>query len=115
VGHSLGGLFASYTLLQEPAPFQRYIIGSPSIWWDNKAIMDNLTSFSNTHIDLPARVFIGVGENEGPMVTYMQEMADKLASYHYPGLTLTSQIFESETHLSVIPFFISRGLRAVYA
>lgn len=33
VGHSLGALFVSQLLLQEPARFKRYVISSPSVWW----------------------------------------------------------------------------------
>jgi len=41
----------------------------------------------------------------------MLELADKLTSYRYPSFTLAKQVFEAETHLSVIPFFMSHGLR----
>ena len=34
-GDSLGGLFGLYTLFHEPDTFSRYIIGSPSIWYDD--------------------------------------------------------------------------------
>ena len=34
-GHSFGGLFGTYVLLTAPAAFRRYIIGSPSLWWDH--------------------------------------------------------------------------------
>lgn len=114
IGHSLGGLFTLYALFREPTLFQRYVIGSPSIWWDNKSIMNEVNSFPKTHTDLPARVFMGAGKNEQYMIEPMVDLADKLADYKYPGLTLKRQIFESETHLSVIPLFISQGLRAVY-
>jgi len=59
VGHSLGGLFALYALFQEPAVFQRYIVGSPSIFWNGKAILTEAASFARTHTDLSAHVFMG--------------------------------------------------------
>jgi predicted alpha/beta superfamily hydrolase len=33
-GHSLGGMFATYAMLKEPALFRSYIVVDPSIWWD---------------------------------------------------------------------------------
>lgn len=33
VGHSLGALFVSQLLLQDPARFKRYVLSSPSVWW----------------------------------------------------------------------------------
>lgn len=40
VGDSYGGLFALYTLFDKPESFQRYIIGSPTVYWDNRIILD---------------------------------------------------------------------------
>lgn len=37
-GHSLGGLFATSVLLEEPAAFARYLVVSPSLWWSWDAI-----------------------------------------------------------------------------
>jgi predicted alpha/beta superfamily hydrolase len=34
-GDSLGGLFATYVLLNEPTTFRRYGIGGPALDWDN--------------------------------------------------------------------------------
>lgn len=49
------------------------------------------------------------------MVTNMQAMASVLEQRNYPSLRLTQHVFEGETHLSVIPATLSRGLRAVFA
>lgn len=37
-GHSFGGLFAIYTLLNHTDSFNAYIAIDPSLWWDNKVI-----------------------------------------------------------------------------
>jgi len=36
VGHSGGGLFALYVLFHQPETFRRYVVSSPSLWWDKK-------------------------------------------------------------------------------
>ncbi len=38
-GDSYSGLFALYALFQFPNAFSHYIIGSPSIYWDNRSIL----------------------------------------------------------------------------
>jgi hypothetical protein len=58
---------------------------------------------------------MGIGRNERDMTGGMTALADTLMAYKYPRLTLETKVFEDETHLSVTPFFISRGLRAVFA
>lgn len=113
-GHSLGGLFALYALFKQPDLFQRYLIGSPSIWYDNRTILNNLATYADTHTDLAAHVFMGVGGGEDGMVSDLQLLADRLDGYHYSNLTMHQRVFEGETHLSMISFFFSIGLRALY-
>ncbi|RZM24273.1 MAG: alpha/beta hydrolase [Pedobacter sp.] len=114
-GHSLGGLFAAYCLLQEPQLFNRYGINSPSLWWDNEKIFEIEKSFAEKSKNLNAQVFITVGSREGEaMVPKMTAFADSLRLHNYIGLTLTSQVFEDEGHFSVVPASISRTLRVLY-
>ena len=37
-GHSMGGLFTTYALLKSQNLFNRYVISSPYLWWDDKSI-----------------------------------------------------------------------------
>ena len=114
-GHSLGGLFAVYCLLQEPTLFNRYGINSPFLAWDNNKMFKIEKSFSETNQKLNAQVFISVGSREGEsMVSKMTAFADSLKRHNYLELTLTSQIFDNETHVSVLPASISRTLRVLY-
>jgi hypothetical protein len=74
--------------------------------------------------DVAARVFMGVGSlEEGTgipsldryqMVTSMRKMADRLGSRAYPSLDMTTHVFDRETHTSVVPVVVTRGLRTVY-
>ena len=36
VGHSFSALFALDTLLNEPTAFGRWVLASPSVWWDDR-------------------------------------------------------------------------------
>ena len=119
-GGSLGGLFALYTLFHAPDAFQRYIISSPSIGWDDRVTLDYEAEYAATHSDLPATIFMSVGGleetpgGESRMITNMRQLADSLLSRCYPNLRLETVVFEGETHVSVIPAATSRGLRVIY-
>lgn len=56
---------------------------------------------------------VGSSENER-MVTGMQEMAKIMRDRAYKNLELITHIFEGETHTSVAPATIGKGLRAVF-
>jgi predicted alpha/beta superfamily hydrolase len=114
-GHSLGGLFATYSLLQPQPLFDEYLISSPSLWWDDEMIFQHEASYVAANKDLNARVLLSVGSLEGPlMVPPMQKMGDVLKSHHFKSLDITTHIFDNETHLSVQPGTLSRGLRALF-
>jgi predicted alpha/beta superfamily hydrolase len=123
-GSSLGGLFSLYTLFHQPDTFNRYIIGSPSIWWDKEITFTYESEYAKNHSDLFARVFISVGaleEKEGnqreavlAMVSNVRKLARILQERNYPNLRLTTHVFDDETHISVTPGALSRGIRMVY-
>jgi len=121
LGDSYSGLFALYTLFTNSNLFNNYIIGSPSIYWDDRVIFDIEQEQMSEMDDLRAKVFLSVGALEATrepafarMVGNVVDMSNLLHKRSYDSLELTTHIFEDETHLSVIPATISRGLRCIY-
>lgn len=114
-GHSFGGLFALNTLLTEPDAFQNYLVGSPSVWWDNLALLNIEDVYAAQHRELSANVFLTVGGLEPPfMIGDTYRMAQVLSSRNYAGLNLKTVFIEDETHKSSVPAFTVKGLRAIY-
>lgn len=114
-GHSLGGLFVGYCFLSKPDLFQKYSMNSPSFWWNNGEMLTLENAFVKQNSNLSATdIFISVGSLEGlPMISPVTNFADSLKT-HYTGLKITSQIFDSETHLSVVPAASCRTLKTFY-
>lgn len=116
VGFSFGGLFALYTLFEQPQAFKRYFICSPSIWWDKAMILEREKAYAEQHTDLPAQIFMAVGgEEPGIMVADMYRLLHILRNRQYKRLELIPHFFEGESHMSVVPAFLSRSLRAAFA
>jgi predicted alpha/beta superfamily hydrolase len=119
-GHSLGGLFALYTLFHAPATFRRYLVSSPSLWWDKGMTFSDEAAYAAEQADLDARVFLSAGGLEEPpdstlqMVSNVKTLAQRLRSRNYASLKLAMHIFDEETHLSVSPSAITRGLRVLH-
>jgi predicted alpha/beta superfamily hydrolase len=115
VGHSMGGLFGAYTLFTMPDLFQKYILVSSSLWYANKLVFDVEKKFSESHSSLDAQVYfcIGAWENykKTPMVDHQKQFVKQIKSRSYKGLTISSHVFHGETHNSVFPAALSRGLR----
>jgi predicted alpha/beta superfamily hydrolase len=115
LGHSLGGLFTLYALFQHPETFNRYIAGSPSLWWDNGVLFKYEREFAEGRSGLAAKVFISVGFLEPEyMVTRVKQMADTLKSRNYNGLELTHALLDGETHMSCIGHAMNLGLQLIF-
>ena len=92
-----------------------YLVGSPTVGWDNEIIFKREAAYAAAHENLSARVFISAGTEEPlNMLPNMLRWKGLLASRNYKGLQLQSHIFQDETHQSVIPVTFSRGLRYLY-
>lgn len=117
VGHSFGGLLGSYILVNRPEVFDHYIIGSPSLWYDNKVIFAMEKAYAEKHKSLKAHAMIYVDDNDGSLNN--KKMADDvlafekiLRSRNYSGLNLRVEVIKDENHHSVFPGLLSRGLMA---
>jgi len=120
LGYSFGGLFSLYTLFNHPDSFDNYVIGSPSIWWNDTVTFDYEARYADTHDDLPKRVFISSGALEEAaggddfmMVSNAKKMEELLQSRNYPNLTLSYKNFADETHMSGTLPASTQGLRFV--
>lgn len=70
IGQSLGGLLATEILYNHTSLFDKYIIVSPSLWWDDESLLSIEKSFTAPY----PQVYIAVGK-EGPT---METTATKL-------------------------------------
>jgi predicted alpha/beta superfamily hydrolase len=125
-GHSYGSLFGAWVMLTAPEMFDGYVLGSPSLWFDQRLLFARERRFAASHQDLHARVYLGAGafetlqpkgqprdprfNTDDDMVGDTRAFAHALASHGYPGLKLRTDIIAGEDHLTVAPALITRGL-----
>jgi len=128
-GMSFGGLAALRSMFRNPTAFSTYIVASPSIWWDNKAVLADEAAFSKRvqsgelqlkviltsardeqyHGDDPK--LLAAAQSGSRMVDNTSELAARLATLNPDKLTVSRVIFDDEIHNSVPAAAISRGLR----
>ncbi|WP_311240194.1 MULTISPECIES: alpha/beta hydrolase-fold protein [unclassified Xanthomonas] len=120
LGHSYGGLLGTQILLSTPEMFAGYILGSPSYWYGEHAMVVQEKSFAASHTDLPAQVYMYVGEYEQvryhqnyDMVIDAQHMAQALRARHYPSLQVELDVLNDEDHLTIGPRGATHGLKAL--
>ncbi len=121
IGHSFSALFGLRTLLSRPTMFDKWLLASPSIWWDDRAVLQIEADYASANGDLPATVFTCHGERESDpeedtdfrMGANVEELVATLRGRNYPSLELSHQVLSDDGHASSIGAAISKGLRAL--
>ena len=122
-GHSYGGLFVLHALFTRPGLFEAHVAGSPSIWWQDRAILASEEAFRCGGSTPAGRLLITVGSHEQePILAVTPQRAERLARARMRDnaaemagrLTASGRVdcsfteFPGENHVSVILPMLSR-------
>ncbi len=117
-GHSLGALFAAYVLTNKPETFYGYILGSPSLWYDDKLVLRQTAELEMTEDLEAAKIFLGVGSLESPEFSgAANDLLEDARSYYslFSSLgkgssTLQLHVVPEAIHETAYPATIAQGL-----
>ena len=108
-GHSLGGHFTLYTLLNATDMFENYIASAPAV---NDYIMKYEAEFAASHDDCPVKLFLASGEYDH-LTIGAKKFAGKFKSRHYKSLKFDELYTVNGNHGTVQPSAYIEGLRFV--
>lgn len=112
MGSSFGGLFTLYTMFTEADLFDKYIMTSPAIGWDESHIYKTEKEFSQNNKSLPAKVYMTIGDYED--FNGLQNFIDSIKSRNYNGLQLETSILKNMGHSGTKSVGYTRGLQFAY-
>ncbi len=100
LGHSLGGLFATYAITQDMDAFNAIVTITPTIRWDNFKLLDSFTpDFMKKLTQSEKPFFIGIGNEVGPEREGVLRLKKLLESHSFLGFTYKEYLDES--HVTV--------------
>jgi predicted alpha/beta superfamily hydrolase len=115
LGYSLGGLFTTYVLFNNPESFQKIFIGSPALWWDDEVVFNLYDDKKYESLENPIKVYLSVGELEGKALRQSWEKLNLFfKEKQNPKIEVTSEILPGEQHLTGIGLAHSRAFRRLY-
>jgi len=108
IGESLGGLLATEILFKKLYLFNKYIIISPSLWWDNGSILNGSMVLSATQPANDISVYLAVGK-EGltpgakPRVMEVDAnlLAEKINAAQNKHINLIFDYLPDENHATI--------------
>lgn len=135
-GQSFGGLFVLSALFRRPNVFRRYLAVSPSLWWDDGAVLRMAEQVTTTSPAPSAKVYMCIGELENKarfgaqfapvkhhlpsamqnadMMGDMFVMQRLLQPWVGNQFSTEAHVFPEESHESIMGAALSRGLRRLY-
>lgn len=121
IGQSLGGLLGSEILLKKPSLFNKYVIVSPSIWWDNGSILNLDAVILQENFKQPTEVYIAVGKEgltptEIPRVMEVDAnlLAEKIQASKSKNIKVYFDYFPNENHGSALHQAVSNSFKFFY-
>ncbi|MEL7535276.1 MAG: alpha/beta hydrolase-fold protein, partial [Bacteroidota bacterium] len=112
-GHSYGGLFGCYVLMNRPQLFKRYLLLSPSLWFKDNLLVKQLAGISPSLQNKD--IYFASGEFEGRIDDLQEEFVSILRSKEIENLSLKSEVMDHETHRTIFGPGFTNGLRTIYA
>lgn len=110
IGQSPGGLLATEILFKYPDMFDRYLIVSPSLWWDDDSLLNNAGIFSQ---DISQKeIYIAAGAQEEQQMqddaAMLSEIIQKRNNKNYFA------IMPNQSHLTILHNCIYDALMYYY-
>lgn len=120
LGHSFGGLFCLFTLLERPNLFENIVASSPPLHFGDHAMLRIESEFAERHPKLPTNLYYAVGSREdtapqSQMVQSLIAFREQLESRKYEKLNTLGVIHDGETHASNRLVTYLHGLRYVFS
>lgn len=124
IGKSLSGLALTHTLLTRPELFNRYLIVSPSLWWDDwnyprheRYFMKQVSALQADSFKNETRAYFAVGEAEERfgMITDLYLLVNTLNRKRIKKLKMHMDVLEGEIHEGVFPSAFMKGILALYS
>ncbi|MBV6404485.1 MAG: alpha/beta hydrolase [Flavobacteriales bacterium] len=109
IGQSFGGLFAAELLLEHPGLFDRYVIVSPSMWWDNGSLLQADPAFLRDTVQAPEAVFVAVGEEGAEMVDGARRLAALVG--RSPKVRVECRELKGHDHGTILHQAVLDGIR----
>ena len=115
IGSSYGGLFAAWTMVNRPELFQRYIMASPALYWDDYLFFKQEAELWQKSQTLNAKVYVSAGEKE--LESFLQSVIrfrERFIAHNYKGFEFTFHILRGRDHEDQYMEALLNGLEYLY-
>jgi predicted alpha/beta superfamily hydrolase len=114
-GHSLGSLLVLHALFQPRPAFTHFLASAPSIWWAERALLQQAAALRTAQAALPGKLFLSVGADDSASMTGDLALLERqLAERPFDRLEIITRRFPRKNHYDVLPLAFAAGLEALF-
>src|ERR671917_8922 len=114
VGESLAGLFVVETFLLEPGLFDTYIAFDPSLWWNDRRLLDGAAERLKSRSNAGRTLWLA-SSDEWQIAAHTAQLASVLQRGSFPGLAWRYVPMPEETHATIYHPAALKAFRALFA
>jgi predicted alpha/beta superfamily hydrolase len=121
IGQSLGGLLATEILIKKPSLFNKYIVISPSLWWDNASLLNQDSEIKENTFKQQTDVYIAVGKEgltptEIPRVMEVDAnlLTEKIKGFKNKNVKVYFDFLPQENHATIMHQAVSNSFKFLY-
>lgn len=114
-GHSLGSLLVLHALFSEHPFFTHHLASAPSIWWDERSILQLAQERRRRAPELRAHLYLSVGEDDTSSMTGdLALLEQQLEAQPFRGLHVITERFADRDHYNVLADAFRSGLVSLF-
>jgi len=114
MGSSLGGLFTLYALFNHSDLFNRYVLTSPALNWDNAITFTYEKNYAAKNGNLPVNLYMAVGKYETVLMKGFELLTSQIKKSNYKDFKMETRILEGIGHSGSKAEGYTRGLQYVF-
>ncbi|KRD06379.1 esterase [Flavobacterium sp. Root901] len=121
IGQSLGGLLQTEILFKKPFLFNKYVIVSPSLWWDNGSLLNQDSEIFLEKFSQHTEIYIAVGKEgltptEIPRVMEVDAnlLAEKVKASKSKNIKVYFDYFPAENHGTILHPAVANSFKFFY-
>ena len=121
IGQSLGGLLETEILLKKPALFNKYVIVSPSLWWNNGSLLNQDAVAFDHNFNQQTDIYIAVGKEGATPTDIPREMEEdarllfeKINQIKNKRIKVHFEYLPKENHATILHQAVSNSFRILY-
>jgi predicted alpha/beta superfamily hydrolase len=115
VGYSLGSLLGVHLLTEDPHLFQYYLLGSPSLWFNDYYLASELEEMSAEHLQAVKRVYVSVGEEESwEMLKSYDILRTAFQQKGIEDSKIKTEMINEAGHVGAMPISLYNGFRFIF-